>query len=292
MSVHHYDLSQGINTHPAQGDLSVLFSGYGKPLPNHRMGPAVHNYYLIHTVKSGYGVFEIAGKRYDCRAGDTFVIVPGELFTYIADDKNPWVYQWVSFVGESASSLLEALGISVQQPVLHHADARRIRVLYDRIRQALQTIPSPVLADLEAGGLLRLLLRQLGSAPADFHPTAGPRQSDMERQVGQMAMWLSLQYDQDLSIARIAKTLGYHRTHLSKMFKQVTGYSPSQYLYRVRMHRAESLLASDLTIGQVASSVGFPDPLYFSKQFRRWKGVTPSTFRKQLIAEANANQKA
>lgn len=287
MSVNHYDISQGINTQPAQGDLSVLFSGCGKPVPNHRMGPAVHNYYLIHTIKSGKGVFEISGKRYNCRGGDTFLIVPGELFTYIADEKTPWEYQWVGFVGENAGSLLEILGLSAQQPVLHHVDVRRIRLLYNRIRQALQTIDSPVMADLEAGGQLRLLLRQFGSVPADYHTAAGSRQSDMERQVGQMAMWLSLQYDQNLSIAQISKTLGYHRTHLSKMFKQVTGYSPSQYLYRVRMTRAENLLASELTIGQVASSVGFSDSLYFSKQFRRWSGVTPTTYRRKLSLEAN-----
>ncbi|MFS0722954.1 helix-turn-helix domain-containing protein [Paenibacillus sp. 1P07SE] len=289
MSVNHYEFSMGINSLPAQGELAVLFSGYGRPMPKHRMGPAVHNYYLIHTVKKGYGTLDIGGKRYNCRAGDSFVIFPGELFTYTADADTPWEYQWVAFKGVAARPLLEAYGVSPLRPVLHHADIRRIRVLYDRIRLAFLTIDSPMMADLEAGGQLRLLLRQFGTVPVDYHPVSGNRQSDMERQISQMAMWLSLQYDQNLSIAQIAKTLGYHRTHLSKMFKQVTGHSPSQYLYRVRMQRAESLLGSELTIGQVASSVGFPDPLYFSKQFRRWSGLTPTAYRRSLTAQAKAS---
>jgi len=282
MPSNHYEVSLGMNSLPPEGELSVLFSGCGKPLPLHRMGPAVHNYYLIHTVTGGRGSFEMAGKRYDCRAGDTFVIFPGELFTYTADATEPWQYRWVALVGTAAPKLLQALYITPASPVRHHADTRRIRVLYDRMRLAFQGHDTPVMAALEASGQLRLLLRQLGTSSADANLAPASRPSDVERQVGQMAMWLSLQYDQNLSIAQISKTLGYHRTHLSKMFKQVIGLSPSQYLYRIRMERAESLLASDLTIGQIASSVGYPDPLYFSKQFRRWKGVTPSDFRRDL----------
>lgn len=64
--------------------------------------------------------------------------------------------------------------------------------------------------------------------------------------------------------------------------------SPKQYLLKVRMDKAKELLASPLTIEQVASSVGFNDALYFSKQFRKATGMPPSEYRAAL---RNGNEK-
>jgi len=51
------------------------------------------------------------------------------------------------------------------------------------------------------------------------------------------------------------------------------------YLLKIRMERAKLLLLEPLTIEQVASSVGFTDALYFSKQFKKWYGRSPSEYR-------------
>ncbi|MNL58409.1 Arabinose operon regulatory protein [compost metagenome] len=83
----------------------------------------------------------------------------------------------------------------------------------------------------------------------------------------------------------MAATLGYHRAHLSKAFKQKTGLSPKQYLLKMRLDKAKSLLTGTLTIDQVASSVGFNDALYFSRQFRKFSGMSPSEYRSLLRQE-------
>ncbi|MBD2846008.1 AraC family transcriptional regulator [Paenibacillus sp. IB182496] len=276
----HYSFTIALNATPGRGELTVLFSGKGKPYPLHKMGPAVYDYYLIHTVSTGRGVIECRGKRYTCSAGDSFVIVPGELFSYEADAHEPWTYQWVAFRGHAAGTLLSGLGVSGEAPVLHAAEPRRILGLYRSLRQSLQSSQAGALTDLEAGGWLRLLLSALAADQAPQTPLEAPT-ADIDRQIDQAILWLSLQYEQSISIARIARTLGYHRTHLSKMFKQATGLSPMQYLFKIRMERAETLLRQKLTVAQVAASVGYADALYFSKQFRKWKGLSPSAFREQ-----------
>ncbi|MCL6646417.1 MAG: catalase/peroxidase HPI, partial [Dehalococcoidia bacterium] len=80
--------------------------------------------------------------------------------------------------------------------------------------------------------------------------------------VEQAIRWLNLQYSKPISIEEMAHTLGYHRTYLSKIFKQFTGLPPMGYLLKVRMERARQLLQEPLTVEQVASSVGYPDALY------------------------------
>lgn len=77
MASEHYHFTAGFNLAPDEIDLTVLFSGEGKPVPGHKMGPSVHDYYLIHTVMDGKGVFQSESNSQVCGAGDTFVIFPG-----------------------------------------------------------------------------------------------------------------------------------------------------------------------------------------------------------------------
>lgn len=57
MNPDHYDFTLGINLTPEEQDLSVLFSGEARPFPGHKIGPSVHDFYLIHTVLEGGGCF-------------------------------------------------------------------------------------------------------------------------------------------------------------------------------------------------------------------------------------------
>jgi AraC-like DNA-binding protein len=280
MNQEHSYFSISINTITNNAELSVLFSGEGKPVPLHKMGPAVHDYYLIHTVLAGRGIFEMRARTYHCSAGDTFVIFPGELFSYIADIDQPWHYVWVAFVGRAAGTTLSSIGVTPENAVISGSSSRAIRHLYRRIRSSFQQSVYPALEDMEGSGWLRLLLSELGQVNRQRMIGKPMAETDIERQVGQAIRYLELQYTQPVSIDELAHRLGYHRTYLCKMFKKATDLSPMQYLFQIRMERAKQLLATSMTIDQVASSVGFNDALYFSKQFRKWSGMAPSVYRK------------
>ncbi|OAS19880.1 AraC family transcriptional regulator [Paenibacillus oryzisoli] len=282
MNSEHTYFDVRINPLHSNPDLSVLFSGEGKPLPQHKMGPAVHDYYLIHTVLSGNGIFEIGGRTYTCSTGDTFIIYPGELFSYIADADTPWHYIWVAFTGRSASTTLSHIGATPEQAVISNSNTRKLRHYYRHIRASFQQTEFPELEELESEGWLKLLLRELGRTNTHHITTKQIAETDIQRQIGQAIRYLELQYTQAVSIEHLARSLGYHRTYLCKMFKQSTGSSPMQYLFNIRMERAKQLLQTAMTIDQVASSVGFNDALYFSKQFHKWSGSAPSVYRKEL----------
>ncbi|MBB3109837.1 AraC-like DNA-binding protein [Paenibacillus phyllosphaerae] len=278
----HYHFSVGIHSLPVHGELSVLFSGHGRPLPKHQVGPAVHNYYLVHTILSGRGTYQTNNQTYTLGAGDTFVIFPETLFTYTSDEHDPWTYRWVAFRGDSADSWIQQLGFSPAHPFVQLTKTSFIKRLYQQMEQTLKQQSNVELADLEVSGLLRLLLKELGEANADkLTLPAASSEPDIDRQIKQAIRWMSLQYADQISIESLSRTLGYHRTHLSKMFKQATGYSPAQFLLRVRMERARELLDSQphLLIDQVASSVGYNDALHFSRQFHKLVGCSPTAYR-------------
>jgi AraC-like DNA-binding protein len=282
MDIH---FSVSINREPTRGELSVLFSGYSQTSPDHRVGPLVHDHHLLHFVLSGRGTFHCMGKSYTVEKGGAFFIYPGELVRYDADPEAPWEYRWIGFRGLQVDELLSRMDISPHRPVTSQPYSRRTAAYFRRIQQVLQDGgPS---SDMRAGGWLRLILAELTHDKVLKAFREPEPASEIKRQVEQAIRWLTLQYSQQISIEQMAQTLGYHRTHLSKMFKQHTGLSPMSFLLQIRMERAKLLLGEPLTIEQVAASVGFADALYFSKQFKKCFGVSPTEYRQE---RAGANR--
>ncbi|WP_135555071.1 AraC family transcriptional regulator [Paenibacillus cymbidii] len=265
-----------INPYPGKGEIVVLFAGHSQTEPEHKVGPQVRDYHLVHYVVSGTGTFRCRGREYALTTGDSFFIAPSELVSYASDAAAPWQYRWVAFKGTQADELLARLGIGPHQPVASTA-GRLVPLLFHRIERALHDAdPS---CDMRANGNMRLLFAEWMKASGTKTARKQEPDSEIDRQVEQAIRWLTLQYPEPISIEQMAGALGYHRTYLSKMFKQHTGMSPMNFLLKLRMERARTLLMEPLTIEQVASSVGFADSLYFSKQFRKWYGLSPSEYR-------------
>ena len=81
---------------------------------------------------------------------------------------------------------------------------------------------------------------------------------------------------QGCSIEQLASECASSRSHFSRGFKNATGLAPHDWLRQEKMHRAEELLRSGrVPIGRVAQECGFSDQSYFTRVFRRLKGVSP-----------------
>jgi AraC-like DNA-binding protein len=267
--------SISINPQPHSTSLGVLFAGHSQTESYHEVGPQVLDHYLVHYIVSGKGVFHCKGKDYILGQGDSFVIFPGELVSYVSDSIDPWRYRWIAFKGDHSQEILNELGISPDQPCAKTNNFRRINVLFYQTQQILKSGSSN--CGLRSNGYLRLVLAEYNEALTQSKPRE--KITEAQQQIERAIRWLTLQYSRPLSIEEMAQNLGYHRTHLSKIFKQQTGMSPMNYLLKIRMERAAYLLKTEpLTIQQIASSVGYSDALYFSKQFKKWHGVSPSVY--------------
>ena len=88
------------------------------------------------------------------------------------------------------------------------------------------------------------------------------------------------QLEKDITIEALAKQVFISRVQLYRKIKAMTGLSPSQFIEGIRLSKAAQLLKhSPLSISEIAYDVGFSDPKYFSRQFVKAFGKTPSTFR-------------
>ncbi|CAM4323426.1 AraC family transcriptional regulator [Paenibacillus typhae] len=286
----HYEYRIQINPYLLNADLNIIFAGAARPEPLHKIGPAVHPYILIHTVESGCGTFVWQGKSYRLGQGDTFVIFPGVLFSYEADHTEPWSYRWVAIQGPNALEMLKKTGITTTDPIVRGADPEHLAGLFESIERVLEQQSGETVTTLATDGWFRILLAEF--ARLNVHKlrySSAGALTDSERAVEQAIRWFQTQYMLPVSIDKLAASLGYHRTHFTKVFKQLTSQSPKQYINQVRLERAKELLRTNLSVEQVGNSCGFTDPLYFSKQFKLWTGESPSQFREGLRRGADGN---
>ncbi len=96
--------------------------------------------------------------------------------------------------------------------------------------------------------------------------------------------YLQENYRQPYSLDRLAASFGCKSAYLLRLYNRLTGSTPTQELIRLRVEKAKRLLAGhpDLEVKQVSFAVGYEDPLYFSRLFKRETGQNPTAFRESL----------
>ncbi|CAM4020335.1 AraC family transcriptional regulator [Paenibacillus alkaliterrae] len=272
--------SNPVIAHGEKDPLHVWFAGESQTKPLHRLGPKVYDFYLMHIVLEGKGTFISGGKSYALQAGHTFLIEPEQLISYESDSDEPWRYRWVAFHGAQSAELVAAAGFHSEQHVVFAVDKRRAGALFRQIYETFRR--GEATADLKANGYLHLLLAEYKTLlQAESSSSLRTSQAEGDRLLQQVIHYLSTQYAHPVSIEQMAESLGYNRAYLSRFFKQRTGVSPVTFLLNLRIDKARQMLRErhELTIEQISASVGLQDALYFSKQFRRLHGQSPTAYR-------------
>ncbi|MBW7456070.1 helix-turn-helix domain-containing protein, partial [Paenibacillus sepulcri] len=101
------------------------------------------------------------------------------------------------------------------------------------------------------------------------------------RAVERIKMYLHEQYKEELDLQRLAEHVHLTPSYLSKLFKGETGETITDFAISVRIHHAKRLLREEhgLKTYEVGERVGYPDPAYFTKVFKRMTGKTPKEYR-------------
>lgn len=108
-------------------------------------------------------------------------------------------------------------------------------------------------------------------------------QSKSERCLGTVALaqaYIQKNYRRDLTLDEVSREVHVSPYYFSKLFKEETGENFVEYLTKLRIRKAKPmLLEPGSSVKQVCLSVGYSDPSYFSRIFKRYEGVTPTEFR-------------
>lgn len=107
-----------------------------------------------------------------------------------------------------------------------------------------------------------------------------PQNTHDDESIIEMQEWMHSCYNDEITLEILAEKFDISIRSLNRRFKQATGKSPMQYLQQVRIENAQELLkTSNLSIAEVAYSVGYPDNSYFSALFRKAISLSPKQYR-------------
>lgn len=258
-------------------DLHLHYWGREQCAPGHTVGPGIRDIYKIHFVHEGSGKVNVGEETYQLQAGQAFLIYPHIVTFYAADTDQPWYYSWIAFSGEEIEYLLSRTSLSPEHPVFP-MDQQLMPSLYDRLTEAADTADAlnlPLKAIMYE--FFSILLRTVPAAKERF-PL--PRQKSIY--VEQCLHFLHAHYCENITMEMMSSSLKLDRKYVSALFKRSLGLPPQQYLLNYRIAKACELLTdTGCTVGEISRSVGYQDPLLFSRMFKKVKGCSPKGYRLQ-----------
>lgn len=93
-------------------------------------------------------------------------------------------------------------------------------------------------------------------------------------------------YDKSITLDDVASDVCLSPSYFSKLFKDETGISYTDYLNRVRIEAGKRLLKEQYSLVEIAQIIGFSDQSYFSKVFKKFEGISPGKWRNKISAKA------
>lgn len=263
-------------------DLSLYQFGWEQCEPAHSFGPATRNHYLFHYVLSGSGTLWADDSKgqtqsYHIKSGQGFLILPGQITTYISSSDVPWDYVWIEFDGLRVREAVEFAGLSPDAPVYR---ARFKDLREEMMNEMLYIVQHHDASPFQLIGHLYLFLDYLMRSAA---PIQTPKRSRLrDFYIREACSFVEQNFQNDISVEDIAKTCGLNRSYFGKIFRDAVGKSPQEFLLNYRMVKATELLRlTTLSIADIGNAVGYPNALHFSRAFKNIYGVSPRTWRNQ-----------
>ncbi|PYI56214.1 AraC family transcriptional regulator [Paenibacillus flagellatus] len=252
--------------------MRLVRAGHNVAKPNYSIGPKMIECYGMHFVVDGKVTLEYGAGQVVLPKNSAFCLWPNMSYRYrIAPSAKPLKMMWLSLDGPQLPELLRRIGLGPAKPYETAVFDRTARAFVGRIHRTLR---EPDGDPLHRQTLLYMLFERMSKLHADEGRDAG---SDW---LARSLDYFRLHFAEPLSIGEAARLAGVHRSHFTAMFHRETGLAPREYIRKLRMDKASSLLEqSSLSIGEIALTVGYADLYSFSRAFKNQFGRPPSAYK-------------
>jgi len=224
----------------------------------------------------GAGWCDLTGTRHPIRTGEVLVVPPETPHVYGADDKNPWTIHWFHAQGALIQAYLTELNVSLDRPVVFLGENPQWLALFEEVLSTLEhgyTQQQLLQASHALAHLLAITIRH--------RHESWRKQPDAPQKITQTIAYMKQHLDQALQLDALAALASLSRSRYTALFKEQTGFAPIDYFNRLRMHRACQLLdTTNMSVKGIATSLGYDDPLYFSRVFRMVTETSPTVYRR------------
>lgn|GEM_PF-2373720 len=262
-------------------------------------GPYSSDFFDINYCKSGEIDLFLNDKLVKITPGMLYVIFPYTKVEKVFKEDTSSIY--LAVIGDRVQEYLSLLGISSENVIFPHAIPQKTVEYLEQILDLLNTrnhtnlitpdeivhpelITAPLHNDKERkirrNGLFNLFISDLLSLLPANHEPNNPEEM-RKRYVSDAIMYIRENYNFDISVDVVAKSVGLNRSYLYSLFQEYLGYSVQEFIIRTRINAARNLLRHyDTPIKDIAASIGY-DPVTFSHAFKRINGMTANEYRKK-----------
>ncbi len=226
-------------------------------------------------------------KRTTVKPGDVLVIPPNTPHSYGADEKEPWTQLWFHASGPRVAQFLAQLKVAGGPQWGRISGLEAVKQSMYRMNELRrQGCGRNVL--LESAALGELVLARLYAEaclePIGSGATRDPDLKAVERgqKLSRLTLYFQENFRRDLALPEVAQACHVSESWLYHTFPEQTGFSPLGFVTHLRLQEACRLLAtSERKLDDIAASVGYSDPFYFSRIFKKHLGLSPSVYRRE-----------
>lgn len=234
-------------------------------------------------VASGKTHFFFEGREIILSEGTFVLYRPGQpqKYTYYAKDK-PEVF-WVHFSGSDAGEILDRYGLK-NQTILHTHPSEDLKNLFFVLIHESQKLETPY------NRLAPLLLRSIflyasKNVVAEQNLSSDPSLSEYitnpQNEISKAIQYFNTHYMDDINVEKYAADHHMSPCWFIRSFRKHIGTTPRQHIISARIVHAQSLLENtELSISKIASTIGYEDPRYFARIFKKQTGISPLEYRK------------
>ena len=270
-----------LEQHVLSRDCFPTALGYYPRAYDHQMGRIGHDDFIMIYCASGAGELVTDSYQGQVVSGDLIVLPPGSKHRYASQDNSPWTLFWCHFRGALAGDFYRQLPLRPGCPIIHGSNDLTLQSSFSSlirtVRKAYSVSDYIHVANhlRHTLALIEPIYRQVNNSPIRTILT--------EASVSELREYMRDNLHKQLSLDDLAKVSKLSKYHFNRKYKALTGHSPLQHFIELKIEQACFLLeSSHLRIADIAFQLGYDDPLYFSRVFRKVMAVSPSQYRKAL----------
>jgi AraC-like DNA-binding protein len=260
--------------HTAAFPYRVLAAGKATAAPS---DPPIRRRFRQHVLiltLAGTGEIEVEGRSYECIKGTIAWLDTSREYRHAcARASHGWSYLWFGMRGFGLDETADMLGARARPIIVSTAD-EALCLQFPRIKNRLAAnhADSEAENNADVAAIIAALVADRSPGRSSSAPQHPPM-ADMMRQT-------RAELGRAWSIVDFSALMGLSSSQVYRRFQKVVGSSPMNWLRRERMNAAKRLLVQTNTpISEIALRCGYPDPLHFSREFRRVTGLSPTAFR-------------
>lgn len=188
-----------------------------------------------------------------------------------------WEVRWVVLDGYAWPQIMKELGLT--RPIcIKPDDCSGLERIYNKMFVAQKT--DKVFGDHTCSGLIYDYLLEFYRQVTNKSTAGGTDKSELLMPV---LNYIDDHFQEDFSMTVLAELAGVSSQHLCRIFKETMHMRPMEYLTYRRLGEAKNLLRhADSSIAEIGARCGFPDAGYFSTVFKRYEGMSPAEYRKNV----------